>query len=130
MPICGFNQKMVDGLHGFGTGLVEHGIIKRSKDKKQTFRQTIDKELDDMTRFQKEMHRIKDPDIQTLTKALTDYACAFYKIVDKKGIDNYKKTIEFLNKFFWEMDNKYYSELEGQPDDMKKLAEYLNGFKL
>ena len=24
------------------------------------------------------------------------------------------------------MDNKYYTELEGKPEDMKQLAEYLN----
>ena len=130
MPFCGFNQKMIDGLDNFQGGLVEHGIITRSKEKKQTHEQTIRKELDDMARFQKEIHRIKDPEIRALTKALTEYACAFYKLVHKKGIDNYKETISFLNKFFWEMDNKYYTELEGKPKDMEQLASYLNTLKV
>ena len=172
------NERMLKGLKGFHKGLVEHGIILRSKIKNQTFQETIKKELDDMDRFQREIHRIKDPEIRGLTKALTEYACAFYKLVKKRGIENYKETIEFLgklyseidnesnfreeteikeliedlmryvvffnklvekrgvenyrktidfiNKFYFEMDNKYYSELEGKPDDMKQLAEYLN----
>ena len=172
------SERMLKGLEGFHKGLVEHGIILRSKIKNQTFQETIKKELDDMDRFQKEIPRIKNPEIRELTRALTEYACAFYKLVQKRGIENYKetiklldklyleldnksnfreeteikeliealmkyialfnklvekegmenyrKTIDFVNKFYFEMDNKYYSELEGKPDDMKQLAEYLN----
>ena len=76
------------------------------------------------------MHRIKDPEIRELTEALTKYASAFYKLVNKRGINNYKKIIQDINKFFWEMDNKYYTELEGKPEDMKQLAEHLNKIKI
>ena len=175
------NEKMLKGLKGFHKGLVEHGIILRSKNKNQTFQETMKKELDDMARFRKEMHRIKNPEVRELIRALTEYACAFYKLVqkrgienyketidfldkfylelndnnskedvgvkeliealmryidffnklvEKKGIENYRKTIDFVNKFYFEMDRKYYSELEGEPESMKKLALYLNEFKL
>ena len=126
MALCGFNQQMIEGLDGFQTGLVEHGIIDLSKKKEQTFEKTIQRELEDMARFQKEMHTIEDPTIRELTEALTKYACAFYKLIQKNGIKNYNKTIQFLNKYYFEMDNKFYTELEGKPDDMKLLAEYLN----
>lgn len=126
MPMCGFNQKMLQGMSGFQNGLVEHGIIDRSEKKKQSFEDTMNKELSDMSRFMKEIYRIKDPELRELTEALTRYACAFYKLIKKRGIKNYKSTIQFLNKFFWEMDDKYYSELEGKPEDMKKLALHLN----
>lgn len=126
MPFCGFNQKMLQGMSGFQSGLVEHGIIDRSEKKKQSFEETMNKELSDMSRFMKEIYRIKNPEIRELTEALTSYACAFYKLIRKKGIKNYRSTIQFLNKFFWEMDDKYYSELEGKPEDMKKLALHLN----
>lgn len=180
--ILKLNEKMLKGLKGFHKGLVEHGIILRSKNKNQTFKETIKKELDDMDRFQKEIHRIKDYETRELIRALTEYACAFYKLIQKRGIENYKKTIEFLdklyldldnknnfkenmeikeliealikyitffnklvekksvdnyrktidlvNKFYFEMDDKYYSELEGKPEDMKQLAEYLNKVEL
>ncbi len=126
MPFCGFNQKMLQGMSGFQSGLVEHGIIDRSEKKKQSFEETMNKELSDMSRFMKEIYRIKNPELRELTEALSSYACAFYKLIRKKGIKNYKSTIQFLNKFFWEMDDKYYSELEGKPEDMKKLALHLN----
>ena len=45
MPICGFNQKMIEGLHGLQNGLVEHGIIERSKKKNQTHEETLKKNL-------------------------------------------------------------------------------------
>ena len=126
MPFCGFNEKMLQGMSGFQNGLVEHGIIDRSEKKKQSFEETMNKELSDMSRFMKEIYRIKNPELRELTEALTSYACAFYKLIRKRGIKNYKDTIQFLNKFFWEMDDKYYSELEGKPEDMKKLALHLN----
>ncbi len=130
MPWCGFNQKMEQGLSKLQAGLVEHGIIDRSKKKNQTYEETLQKELEDMSRFGKEIHRIEDPELRELTETLTKYTCAFYKLVKKKGVNNYKKTIQALNKFFWEMDNKYYTELEGKPDDMKQLVEYLNTLKM
>ena len=126
MPICGFNQKMVEGLAGFQSGLVEHGIILRSKKKNQSFEQTIQRELDDMARFILEIPGIEDPHVRELTEALTKYACAFYKLVQKRGINNYIKTIDFLTNFYFEMDNKFYSDLEGKPDDMKQLVIHLN----
>src|SRR3989344_4484902 len=129
MPFCGFNQEMVEGLSGFHSGLVEHGIVDRSKKKDQSFEETIEKELSDISRFIKEIHNIKDPEMRELTEALTKYACAFYKLIQIKGIKNYEKTISFLNKFYFEMDNKYYTELEGKEDDMKELAVYLNTLK-
>jgi hypothetical protein len=130
MPLCGFNQQMINGLGEFQSGLVEHGIINRAKKKNQNHEKTIQKELEDMDSFMKEINSIEDPEIRALTEALTKYSCAFYRLVNKNGINNYKKTIEFLNGFFLEMDNKYYTELEGKSEDMKKLVEYLNTIKI
>ena len=130
MPMCGFNQKMIEGLEGFHNGLIEHGIIDRSKKKNQTTDQTIKKELSDMDRFLKEIHRIEDPDIRELTKTLAEYTRAFYKFIDKKGFNNHAKIMRFLTDFYFKMDKKFYSELEGKPDDMKQLAEYLNTLKM
>jgi len=126
MPFCGFNKDMLEGMQLFHKGLVEHGIIERSKIKKQMTDETIKKELEDMERFQKEMHRIEDPEIRELIRKLTEYAYAFYKLIEKEGVENYKQIISKLNNLYFEMDNKFYSELEGKPDDMKQLALYLN----
>lgn len=126
MALCGFNEKMLEGLTAFHEGLVEHGIIERSKKKNQSLEKTIENELNDMKRFIKEIPKIENPEIREVTDSLTKYANAFYKLIQKTGINNYKDTIKFLNNFYFKMDEKFYNELEGKPDDMKQLALYLN----
>ena len=130
MPLCGFNQKMLEGLAAFHEGLVEHGLIERSKKKNQTTEQTINIELKDMDKFLKETHNLTEPEIRELTEALVGYASAYYKFVQKNGVNNYKKIIQFLNDFYFIMDDKYYSDLEGKPNDMKRLAEHLNEIRI
>lgn len=126
MPLCGFNQKMLKGITAFHEGLVEYGLIKRSKLKNQSVDETLTRELADMNRFLAEIDKITDPQIRELTKALTKYAQAFYRLVNRKGINSYQQTTSTLNKYYAEMDRKFYKDLEGKPEDMKKLTEHLN----
>jgi len=130
MPLCGFNKEMLEGLILFHKGLVEHGIIERSNIKKQSIGKTIQNELSDMKRFQKEMNHIQDLKIQNLTQALTQYSNAFYELLNERGIEGYEKLIRNLNNFYFEMDRKFYGELEGKPDDMKQLAIHLDKIKI
>ena len=44
----------------------------------------------------------------------------------KSNIEDYKEVIEKIGEYFHFMDDTYYSELEGKPDDMKVLAELLD----
>lgn len=126
MPMCGFDKRMIEGLNLFHKGLVEHGIIQRAHNKNQSFKETIQRELEDMDRFLEHTSKIKDSEIREITESLTRYAAAFYKLVSRKGINNYGEVIEFLNQFYFEMDHKYYSELEGKRDGMLILAHHLN----
>jgi len=126
MALCGFNKDMLKGLKLFHKGLIEHGIIERSKKKNQMTNETINKEIKDMERFQKELSAIEDSEIRELIRTLTEYACAFYKLLQREGIKDYEKLIEKINNLYFEMDDKFYSELEGKPDDMKQLAVYMN----
>lgn len=126
MPMCGFNQKMLEGLTAFHEGLVEHGLIERARIREQSIDQTLERELSDMGRFLTETKGMTDSEVREVTEALTRYAQAFYKLVQREGIDNYQKTVSALNKFYIEMDRKFYANLEGKPDDMKRLVGYLN----
>lgn len=130
MPLCGFNQKMLKGLFAFHEGLVEHGLIQRSKNKKCSINETLQNEISDMDRFMVEIDGISDPESKEIIKNLTLYAKSFYTLIGKNGIDNYEQLIASLNNLYFEMDNKYYSELEGNPEDMKKLVEHLNTIKI
>jgi len=126
MPLCGFNQKMLEGLSAFQEGLVEHGLVERARIRSQSVDETLQRELIDMDRFLGEISNLADPDVRELTKALINYANAFYKVISRKGVDNYQQTIRTLNEFYAEMDRKFYQDLEGKPDDMKQLVRHLN----
>ena len=130
MPFCGFNKEMLNGLDEFHEGLVSHGIINRSKSKDQSIEETLERELSDMDRFLAETGKIEDPQIRELTESLARYAKTFYTLIQREGINTYQNTISFLNNFYREMDHKFYSELEGKPNDMSQLVEHLNKIKL
>jgi len=130
MPLCGFNQEMLEGLVALHEGLVKHGLIDRAKKKNQSVEQTLENELRDMDRFLGETHRIEDPQKREIIEVLTKYAMAFYQLIGTRGIDNSKQVIQGLNALYRNMDSKFYSELEGKSEDMKQLAEYLNSQKI
>ena len=126
MPLCGFNEKMLKGLAEFNEGLVEYGLQHRSELNGETIDQAIRREISDMTRLFLEINRIDDSSKRVLTEGIAKYAMGFYLIMRKKNINNYKEVIGQIGQYFKTMDDKYYSELEGNPDDMKELVEYLN----
>ena len=49
MPLCGFNQKMFEGLTAFHEGLVEHGLVDRSRIRGESINQTIEREISDIS---------------------------------------------------------------------------------
>ena len=126
MPICGFNEKMLKALTAFSEGLVEHGLKFRSEKNGETIEQAIKREIADMARLLAEIHRIDDSDKRILTEGIVRYAMGFYLIMRKTGIEDYKEVIGEITEYFHFMDDKYYSELEGKPDDMKELVELLD----
>ena len=135
MPMCGFNSKMLEGLQAFQEGLVEHGLIERSKKTNQTVQERLEEELSDMGRFSVEMPKITDSEMRDLTIGLSTFAKAFYRLARRKGLDNYRETVSAVNRYFVEMDRVYYGErqgegLQGKPNDMRDLAEHLNGVKV
>lgn len=130
MPVCGFNEKMLEGLLSFDEGLVEHGLIERSEKNGETIDQGIKREISDMTRLLAEIPKIDDSAKRILTEGIVKYAQGFYMLTRKTGIEDYKKNIGKIMDYFKSMDSKFYSELEGKPEDMKLLVEHLNKIKL
>ncbi len=126
MAICGFNEKMLKGLTAFNEGLVEHGLKHRSEKNGETIDQAIKREISDMTRLLSEIHRIDDSGKRIITEGIVKYAMGFYLIMRVNDIEDYKEVVGRIGQYFHFMDDKYYGELEGNFDDMKKLAELLN----
>lgn len=134
MPLCGFNQKMLEGVVAFSEGLVEHGLFYRGKKNNETIEQGIRRELSDMTRMLSELNKIDDSAKRTLTEGLVKYAMGFYLVMRKNDVENglkdYKEVIGKIGEYFKGMDSKYYNELEEKPDDMEQLIKYLNDVKI
>lgn len=130
MPVCGFNQKMLEGLTSFSEGLVEHGLLLRSQQNGETLDQAIQREIADMTMIMLNLDKINDSPKRILTEGIIKYAMGFYLIARSQGTDNiqkeYVQLIKKIGEYFHQMDDKYYSELEGKPDAMEQLVEYLN----
>ncbi len=126
MALCGFNEKMLKALTAFSEGLVEHGLKFRSEKNGETIDQAIKREISDLTRLLAEIHRIDDSAKRILTEGIVRYAMGFYLIMRKTGIEDYKEVIGEITEYFHFIDDKYYSELEGRPDDMKELVELLD----
>jgi len=126
MPICGFNEKMLNGLTAFNEGLVEHGLLHRSKQNGESIEMGIKREISDMTRLLCELHRIDDAAKRTITEGIVRYAMGFYLIMRRHNVVDYKKVIEAIGEYFRLMDEKYYAELEGRPHDMRELTDLLN----
>jgi hypothetical protein len=126
MPLCGFNEKMLQGLKALTEGLVEHGLVYRCKENGETIEQGIKREISDMTRLIPELSRIDNSSKRLLTEGIVKYAQGFYIHMRKNNVEDYKEVIGNIMDYFHFMDDKYYSELEGQPEDMKELTEHLN----
>ena len=130
MPICGFNEKMLEGLKALTEGLVEHGLKFRGEKNGETIEQGIKRELSDMARLLLEIRGIDDSAKRILTEGIVKYAMGSYLLMRKRGIDNYKGDVAKIMDYFKDMDSKYYDELEGKPDDMVELVKFLDGVEI
>ncbi len=126
MPLCVFNKKMLEGLTALSEGFVEHGLQYRCEKNGETIEQGIKREISDMARLLPELNRIDDTAKRILTEGIVKYAQGFYLIMREKGVEDYKETIGKIIEYFHYMDDKYYSELEEKPKDMKDLTMLLD----
>lgn len=131
MPMCGFNKKMREGLIALQEGLVEHGLHQRSIETGQTVEERLHEELSDMGRFSQEVQGINDPEYRDITIGLSLFAQAFYRLVEREGIDNYQEMARRVDRYFVEMDRAFYGDdstekLQGKPGDMRQLVSHLN----
>ena len=130
MPFCGFNDKMLKGLTAFSEGLFEHGLDYRSELNGETIDQAIKRELSDMFRLLNEVENISDSSKKLMIEGIIKYAMAFYLHIRHNGRDKAYDTTQDVCNFFKEMDDKFYSELEGKPNDMELLISHLNKIDL
>lgn len=83
-----------------------------------------------MARLLLEINRIEDAPKRVITEGIVKYAMGFYMLMRKSRIEDYKGEIEKIIAYFWAMDDKYYNELDGNPEDMEELATFLDAKKI
>ena len=127
---CGFNEKMLKGLNEFNEGLVEHGLLFNSKKNNESIEQAIRREISDMARLLTETHRIDDSAKRLMTEGLVQYVMYFFMLMRKKNIEEYKDIVKNIGEYFKKMDDKYYSDFNGKPEDMRAIVEFLNEIKI
>lgn len=127
---CGFNKKMLQGLNEFNEGLVEHGLMLKSGKNNESIEQAIRREISDMTRLLAETHRIDDSTKRLMTEGLVQYVMYFFVLIRKKNLKEYKEIVKNIGEYFKEMDDKYYSDFDGKPEDMRMIVEFINEIKL
>ena len=127
---CGFNEKMLESLNKFNEGLVEHGLLFNSKKNNESIEQAIRREISDMARLLTETHRIDDSAKRLMTEGLVRYVMHFFVLMRRKSVEEYKDVVKNIGEYFKEMDDKYYSDFDKKPEDMKAIVEFLNEIKL
>lgn len=127
---CGFNEKMLQSLNKFNEELVEHGLMLKSGERNESIEQAIRREISDMTRLLAETHRIDDSAKRLMTEGLVQYVMYFFALIRKKNLKEYKEIVKNIGEYFKKMDDKYYSDFDGKPEDMRMIVEFLNEIKL
>jgi hypothetical protein len=132
MPLCGFDEQMLDGLGMFYNGLLD-AVVRKSKKKDISIEEAIVLELKDIDGFLKELVILNNEIDKQKLIGITNYAKSFYlgslNLAKTKGIDileAMKKEIEKTRDFLFEIDKYFYSYLENKEDSMKKLVHWIN----
>ncbi|MEK7150520.1 MAG: hypothetical protein AAB736_02840 [Patescibacteria group bacterium] len=121
---------MLKGLNEFNEGLVEHGLMFKSQENKESIEQAIRREISDMTRLLTETHRIDDSAKRLMTEGLVQYVMYFFMLMRKKNVKEYKDVVKSIGEYFKKMDDRYYADFDGKPEDMRLIVEFLNEIKL
>jgi len=130
MPMCGFNQKMLEGISLFAEGLFDQAI-KRSNEDNLSLEESFSQEIFEMDIF-REILDSKGESLQVL-KGLTFIAQGMYKQgaggtqeeIKKRFFDAAAHERDFCVK----LDNEYYQNLRptfGPVDALHRLSAWID----
>ncbi|MDO8537490.1 MAG: hypothetical protein Q7S21_01260 [archaeon] len=134
MPLCGFDEAMLDGLGMFYKGLAK-AVIRKAKEKNISIEDSIKIELNDMGDFLEKLQILGNELNKNKLIGITMYAKTFYlgalSQAKEKGIpieESMEKQIQETRNFLFGVDNHYYSYIEGKKDNpMLELVKWIEG---
>ncbi|HEC30478.1 MAG TPA: hypothetical protein ENI66_00495 [Candidatus Yonathbacteria bacterium] len=128
MPLCGFNEKMLDGLRQFGEGLFDQAEYRAKADSVDMLT-SFDNEVFEINTFLQILSK-KDPEKFQCLVGIAHITQALYK--SGQGLESPKgaflKNLDEMLKFFVEIDKKYYDDLrlkDAPQKALEKLGEWL-----
>lgn len=131
MPMCGFDEQMLDGIGMFYRGLAE-AALRKSKEKNIIVEEAIILEIKDMNDFLKELVILDNEINKQKLIGITNYAKAFYlgslKLAKDKGIsieEAMNIEIDQTRNFLFEIDEYFYKYLKNKDNPMKELVSWI-----
>ena len=132
MPMCGFDEQMLDGLDDFHQGLVE-AVQRKSKKSNITVKEAVMWELKEMGLFMKELVVLGSETNKQKLVGIANYSSAFYLGALEKSKENnidieeaMKEEMKSTRGFLFEIDKYYYDYLEGKKENpIKELVSWI-----
>lgn len=128
MPLCGFDNQMLDGLEAFYTGLKE-AAVRNAKERDQSIIDAIHQEIREMDEFLGELSALPDPEDRQCLEGVTQFARSFYQNSLRRGGNVYSAMdaeIAHRRKFLQSVDERYYGHIQGKsPKPMKDLVAWI-----
>jgi len=122
MPLCGFDQQMLEGLKMFHGGLAR-AVIKRTNEEKVSVEEAIKYELGEIDAFINELPNLSDEVNRERLIGIARYARAFYQGALTNG---FEKEDSGTRDFLYSVDRAYYEGFRGRKDAMTDLITFLN----
>jgi uncharacterized protein YicC (UPF0701 family) len=124
MPLCGFNEKMIEGIATFSEGLFE-ATIERGNAKGVDNKTAIETEIDEISIFIEALKsKYKTPDNVTKKMAEMIYGIAVFSgALFQSAMNKSKNGNELEVSFYEQVKNisKFLEDLENKHQELKKM---------
>ncbi len=121
MPLCGFDQQMLEGLKMFHDGLAS--AVTRRTDGGASLEEAIKYELGEIDAFIRELPSLNDDVNRERLIGIAKYARAFYQGALTNGFEREDSS---SRDFLYSVDRAYYERFKGRKDAMAELITFLN----
>lgn len=126
MALCGFNEKMLEGIKTFLDGAIEYGIIDKAKNKGISVDEQVKNELYEISQWNYYSRKVDNGPTQKQIEGLGLLVGGTFEKDQKRGISNYKTSHILDLKLLKEIDDYYYNELNGDVKNMPRLFGWVN----
>lgn len=126
MAICGFNEKMLEGLRNLFDGAIEFGIVDRAKKNGISTDEQFQEEFKEISQWLFYSKNIRDGPTQKVIEGIGLLIAGVFEKDFERGISNYKEGHILDTNFLRDVDDYFYDDLKGDRNNMSKLFDWVN----